>query len=147
MTRPSEPGGTPVGAGVGRREERERAVQLVYEAEQRTFDAAAILADQVLEPEPYVATLVNGVEAHRVDIDALLVRFAKGWSLERMPALDRAVLRVATYELGHEPEVPTAVVLNEAVELANSYSTDDSGRFVNGVLASVARELRVPHPD
>lgn len=132
----------PPDAGVGRREERERAVQLVYEAEQRELDAAGILADQVLEPEPYTATLVSGVDRHQAQIDALLGRFAKGWSLERMPALDRSILRVAVYELGHEPEVPTAVVLNEAVELANSYSTDDSGRFVNGVLASAAKELR-----
>ncbi|MFN8053260.1 MAG: transcription antitermination factor NusB [Acidimicrobiales bacterium] len=132
----------PVGAGVGRREERERAVQLVYEAEQRELGAGDILADQVLDPEPYTGDLVRGVDRHRVQIDALLTRFAKGWTLDRMPALDRAILRVATYELGHEPEVPTAVVLNEAVELANSYSTDDSGRFVNGVLASIAREVR-----
>jgi N utilization substance protein B len=129
-------------AGIGRREERERAVQLVYEAEQRELDAAAILTEQVLDPEPYTATLVSGVERHRTQIDGLVSRLSRGWTLERMPAIDRAILRVGVYELGHEPEVPTGVVLNEAVELANSYSTDDSGRFVNGVLAAAARELR-----
>ena len=113
-------------------------MQLVYEAEQRSFGAPEILADQVIDPDPYTTVLVRGVDRHRAQIDALVSQYAKGWSLERMPALDRAV-----HELGHEPEVPTAVVLNEAVELANSYSTDDSGRFVNGVLAAVARELRV----
>jgi N utilization substance protein B len=59
-----------------------------------------------------------------------------------MPALDRAVLRVAVYELGHEPEIPAAVILNEAVEFANTYSTDDSGKFVNGLLSAVSQELR-----
>lgn len=136
--------GRPAGptGGVGRREARERAVQLVYEGEQRGISAADLVAEQVIEPDPYAARLVIGVERHAAVIDALLTRFATGWSLERMPALDRAVLRVAAYELGHEPEVPTGVVLNEAVELANSYSTDDSGRFVNGVLSTAARELR-----
>lgn len=133
---------TQVPAGIGRREERERAVQLLYEAEQRGLDGAAILGEQILEPDPYTATLVAGVDRHRAQVDAVLARVAKGWTVERMPALDRAILRVGAYELGHEPEVPTAVVLNEAVELANSYSTDDSGRFVNGVLAAAARELR-----
>ena len=137
-------GGEPVSAGVGRREARERAVQLVYEAEQRSLGGPDILADQVLEPDPYTTALVAGLDRHQAQIDGLLSRFAKGWTLERMPALDRAVLRIGMYELGHEPEIPTAVVLNEAVELANSYGTDDSGRFVNGVLAAAARELRTP---
>ncbi|HOT80633.1 MAG TPA: transcription antitermination factor NusB [Microthrixaceae bacterium] len=129
-------------AEVGRHEARERAVQLCYEAEQRSLSHADILDEQVIDPEPYTGVLVIGVGRHQGQIDGLLSRFAKGWTIERMPALDRAILRVGMYELGHEPEVPTAVVLNEAVELANSYSTDDSGRFVNGVLAAAARELR-----
>ena len=133
-------------AETGRHEARERAVQLCYEAEQRSISLAAILDDQVIDPEPYTGTLVMGVERHQVQIDGLLSRFAQGWSIERMPALDRAILRVGMYELGHEPEVPTAVVLNEAVELANSYSTDDSGRFVNGVLAAVVPVLRGAAP-
>lgn len=131
-----------IAAGPGRHEARERAVQLCYEGEQRSMALTDIVEEQVVDPDPYTATLVLGVERHGGQIDGLLGRFAKGWSLERMPALDRAILRVGMYELGHEPEVPTAVVLNEAVELANSYSTDDSGRFVNGVLAAAARELR-----
>lgn len=142
MTPPSDPPASDASAGVGRHEARERAVQLCYEAEQREITLSAILDDQVLEPEPYTGTLVVGLERHQSQIDGLLSRFAKGWTIERMPALDRAILRIGMYELGHEPEVPTAVVLNEAVELANSYSTDDSGRFVNGVLAAAARELR-----
>ncbi len=129
-------------AAAGRREARERAVQLVYEAEQRELAADDLLAEQAVEPDAYTDALVRGVDEHREAIDALITCFAKGWSIERMPALDRAVLRVAIYELGHQPQVPTAVVLNEAVELSNTYSTDDSGRFVNGVLSAVAKELR-----
>ena len=117
-------------------------MQLVYEAEQRELSAAALLAEQAVVPDDYTDSLVRGVDHRSDEIDGLITRFAKGWSLERMPALDRAVLRVAVYELGHEPEVPIGVVLNEAVELANSYGTDDSGRFVNGVLSAVGRELR-----
>lgn len=133
---------TDASAGVGRREARERAVQLCYEAEQRDLGLTEVLAEQIVDPEPYTDALVSGVGRHQAQIDGVLSRFAKGWTVDRMPALDRAILRVGVYELGHEPEVPTAVVLNEAVELANSYSTDDSGRFVNGVLAAAARELR-----
>lgn len=130
---PSEP---------GRHEARERAIQLVYEAEQRELDAAGILGDQLLEPDAYTVTLINGVGEHRAEIDEVISTYARGWTLERMPSMDRAVLRVAVYELGHAPDVPTAVVLDEAVELAKRYGTDDSGRFVNGVLSSAARELR-----
>ena len=67
---------------------------------------------------------------------------AHNWDLDRMPALDRALLRLGAFELVHRPDVPTGAVINEAVELASQYSTDDSGRFVNGVLAAIAREVR-----
>jgi len=117
-------------------------VQLVYEAEQRDLRAEPLIDEQFVVPDAYTAVLVRGTERHRARIDGLITKFATGWPLSRMPALDRAVLRIAVYELGHEPEVPTAVILNEAVEFANSYSTDDSGRFINGVLASVAVEVR-----
>ncbi|NLA34455.1 MAG: transcription antitermination factor NusB [Actinobacteria bacterium] len=136
----------PVSAEAGRHEARERAIQLIYEAEQRDLDSAGILADQVLDPDPYTVTLVTGVGEHRGHIDELIERFARGWTIERMPSMDRAVLRVAIYELGHVDAVPTAVALDEAVELAKRYGTDDSGRFVNGVLSSVAKELRPSSP-
>ena len=127
----------------GRREARERAVQLVYEAEQRSFTPQEIIDDQLVVPDEFTVDLVIGTGEHRSDIDARLDRLIEGWPLDRLASMDRAVLRVATYELGHRLDVPTAVVLNEAIELANSYGTDDSGRFVNGVLAAVAAELRV----
>lgn len=125
-----------------RREARERALGLLYEAEAKGEAPSAVLTALPVDPDPYAARLVSGVEAHQVEIDGLLGRFARGWKLERMPAVDRAVLRVATYELLAEPGVPTPAVVSEAVELASQYSTDESGRFVNGLLARIATEVR-----
>src|SRR4051812_43867335 len=99
--------------------------------------ASEVVAELPVAPDAYAATLVAGVDAGRERIDALLRQFTRSWPLERMPALDRAVLRLATYELLSQPEVPTAVVIDEAVELAKRFSTDDSGRFVNGMLSSI----------
>ncbi|HEV7723048.1 MAG TPA: transcription antitermination factor NusB [Iamia sp.] len=134
---PDRPGG--VGS---RRESRERALALLYEAEAKGESGADVLDAQPIEVEGYAADLVAGVADHRDEIDALIGRFSKGWVIERMPAIDRNLLRMACYELGHRPDVPPNVVINEAVELAKRYSTDDSGRFVNGVLAAVAAEQR-----
>jgi N utilization substance protein B len=125
-----------------RREARERALGLCYELEVRELSAEELLAEQVAPPDPYAAHLVRGVEAHHDDVDALLRKFSEHWALERMPAVDRAVLRLGAYELGWEPDMPTAVVISEAVELAKQYSTKDSGRFVNGLLSRIAEELR-----
>jgi len=129
-----------------RREARERALHLLYEASSRNLTPAEALADAVLPPDPYTALLIAGVDANLDDLDAVIGRLAQGWSLERMPTMDRAVLRLGTYELAHEPDVPVAVVIDEAVELAKRYSTEESGRFVNGVLAAAAVELRGPDP-
>ena len=91
---------------------------------------------------PHVQQLVLGV-GHAVEtIDRHIAAKAKGWTLERMPVLDLNVMRLAVFELLERSDVPTAVVLNEAVELAKRFSTDDSGRFVNGVLAAVAADVR-----
>jgi N utilization substance protein B len=103
---------------------------------------AEVLAALPAAPDPYAVVLVEGVQAQRQRIDALLSEAAVGWELGRMPVVDRAVLRVATYELLEQPEVPVAVVLDEAVALAAEFSTDDSGRFVNGVLATIADRVR-----
>lgn len=126
----------------GRHEARERAVHLLYEGSIKGLDAAGVLGEQVLAPEPYTAALVRGVEEHGPEIDEVLARLARGWTLERMPMLDLAVLRVGCFELAHVPDVPTGVVLSEAADLAARYGTDDSSRFVNGVLAAAAGELR-----
>lgn len=103
---------------------------------------ADLLAELPVAPEEYGLRLVVGLSSRLGDVDALVARFAAGWTLDRMPTVDRWILRIATYELLAEPDVPFAVVLDEAVELAKEYSTEDSGRFVNGVLAAVAAEVR-----
>lgn len=130
---PDRPGG--VGS---RREARERALGLLYEAETKDLDGADVLRAQPVEVEAYAADLVEGVSTHRAGLDEVIGRHARGWTVARMPAVDRTILRMATYEVLHRSDVPTNVSINEAVELAKRYSTDDSGRYVNGVLAAVA---------
>ena len=125
-----------------RREARERALSLLYEAESKQVEPSAILGDLPVEPDPFVTDVVAGVSRELARIDGLISSHAIGWEMDRMPAVDRALLRMATYELIDRPDVPTAVVISEAVDLAAQYSTDDSGRFVNGVLAAIAAEVR-----
>jgi len=128
-----------------RRESRERILGLLYEAESKGVAPAALLDELPVRPDPFVADVVAGVGARAEEIDALVARFAIDWSLDRMPAIDRTLLRMATYELLGRPDVPTGVVISEAVDLARQYSTDESSRFVNGVLASVATATRGDH--
>jgi N utilization substance protein B len=125
-----------------RREARERALSLLYEADAKDQSVADVLGELPLPADDFTVDLVNGVEAGRGEIDELISKFARDWSIDRMPVVDRTVLRLAIYELCHRPDIPTAAVLSEAVELAKQYSTEDSGRFVNGLLASVASEVR-----
>ena len=126
-----------------RSEARERALTLLYEAQAKAVSADAVLAALPVPPDPLAELLVRGVGAHGSRIDELLARHARGWSVERMPVTDRTVARIGIFELLERPDVPTAVVLDEAVELAKRYGgTDDSGRFVNGVLAAVAQAVR-----
>jgi N utilization substance protein B len=127
-----------------RREARETALGLLYEADARNELPDTTLDRQVLAPMPYAEELVAGVAAHLDEIDGHIRSAARDWTLERMATLDRAVLRIATFELVYEPEVPTGALVDEAVELAKRYSTDESGRFVNGVLGTLARALRPP---
>ncbi len=129
-----------------RRRARERALDLLYEAEAKAIGPDEVIAGLPVPPDAYAATLARGVAAHRGEIDALVAEAASGWRLERMPVVDRQLLRIAVYELLERPEVPVAVVLDEAVELAKQFSTEGSGRFVNGVLATIAQARRRP-PD
>ena len=92
----------------------------------------------------YARSLVQGVQDHHADIDELITRYADHWAISRMPVVDRNVIRVAVWELVWGDDVPVAVAINEAVELAKSYSTEDSGRFVNGVLGKIVDELPDP---
>jgi N utilization substance protein B len=123
---------------------RKRAVDVLYEADLRGTDAVATLADRVSLADPpvneYTVELVEGVQANRVRIDEILTEYADGWTIERMPGVDRAVLRIGVYELLWRDDVPPAVSIDEAVELAKALSTDESPRFVNGVLARVLRD-------
>ena len=125
-----------------RREARERALGLCYELEVRDLGVDLLIEQQPAPPDEYAVQLVRGVEEHSADVDALLRKFSEHWALERMPPVDRAILRIGCFELGWEPELPTAVVVSEAVELAKQYSTKDSGRFVNGMLGRIAEHLR-----
>ncbi|WP_447003169.1 transcription antitermination factor NusB [Saccharothrix isguenensis] len=122
---------------------RKRALDVLYEADLRGVDPVTLLADRVGSTDvppvnDYTITLVEGVTAHRSRIDDLISEHAEGWTLQRMPAVDRAVLRIGLYELLWAADVPDAVAIDEAVELAKGLSTDDSPRFVNGVLGRIA---------
>lgn len=121
---------------------RKRALDVLYEAELRGTDPLTTLAERLVQADPpigaYAEVLVSGVVAHQARIDALISECSEGWELDRMPAVDRNVLRLAVFELLWSEEVPAAVALDEAVELAKSLSTEDSPRFVNGVLGRLA---------
>jgi N utilization substance protein B len=120
---------------------RKRALDVLFEADLRGRDALATLEEWSQRSDPpvpaYAADLVRGVADHAEQIDGLIAAYAGDWPLERMPSVDRAVLRLACYELLWCDDVPDPVVIDEAVELAKSLSTDDSPAFVNGILAKV----------
>ena len=122
---------------------RKRAVDVLYEAAARGTDPVEVLAQRLAQADPpvseYAVELVEGVAAHRERIDELLSTYAEGWTLDRMPPVDLAVLRIGAYELLYRDDVPDAVAVSEAVELASSLSTDESPRFVNGLLARLMR--------
>ncbi len=117
-------------------------MMLLYEASSKAIPATEVLDAQVVEPDELTRLLVTGVELHREQLDQQIAAHAKGWTLSRMPLLDLTVMRIAGFELLARPDVPVAVVINEAVELAKRFSTDDSGRFVNGVLSALVPVLR-----
>ena len=134
------------------RASRLAVLRVLYAADVRGVDPLDVLQEE-LENGPsedaelgtapidrFATTLLHGLAASIPEHDARIARFARGWKLERMPAIDRNVLRLAVHELLTEP-TPVAVVIDEAVRLASELSTDDSGRYVNGVLSAVAREL------
>jgi N utilization substance protein B len=125
-----------------RRVARERALSLLYESDAKGIAPAALLAELPLPPDAFAEDLVRGVGGHVDELDELIGRHAVDWTVDRMPVIDRMVLRIAVFELVHRPDIPTGAVVSEAVELAKTYSTDDSGRFVNGVLGTIATEVR-----
>jgi N utilization substance protein B len=121
---------------------RKRALDILFEAELRDVPLLDLLAERIELGSPpvpdYAADLVRGVAARRDRIDELIGRYSEGWTLGRMPAVDRNVLRVGVYELLWAPDVPDGVVISEAVLLARDLSTDASPAFVNGLLARIA---------
>jgi N utilization substance protein B len=127
---------------------RKRALDILYQSDVRGDDLAVTLAAEATRAanEPareaswlYAREIVDGVVDNRDEIDEQIITHARDWKLERMPAVDRAILRLAVWEVMFNDEVPTAVAIDEAVELAKEFSTDDSGSFVHGVLARIAR--------
>lgn len=137
-----------------RRAARKRALDVLYEADLKDAPIPQVLARHLdpdaEEPLPdFSVALVRGVHRHREQLDTLITATAKDWTLSRMPVVDRNLLRIAIYEILHDPEVPAAVAINEAVDLAKELSTDDSGRFINGLLGRITAqqsEPAVPEP-
>jgi N utilization substance protein B len=124
---------------------RKRALDVLFEAEQRQVDPSTLLAQRVADPgaaqtalPQYTVEIVEGVIAHRERIDELLETYSHGWTLDRMPAVDRGLLRIGGWEVLFNDDVPDVVAIDEAVDLARELSTDDSPSFVNGLLARVA---------
>ncbi len=132
----SEPAGALTGA---RTKARKQALDILFEADQRRVDLVTLLRQRITDPDlivrEYASQIVQGVAQHGIRIDELLSTYAHGWTLDRMPAVDRALLRMAAWELLYNDDVPGAVAIDEAVLLARTLSTDDSPGFVNGLLA------------
>jgi N utilization substance protein B len=120
---------------------RKRALDVLFEAEQRELPPLEMLVERTGDPDypmrEYAAELVRGVASHQEEIDELLETYAQGWSLGRMPAVDRSVLRIGVWELLYNDDVPDKVAIDEAVELARLISTDDSPGFVSGLLGRI----------
>ena len=123
---------------------RKRALDLLFEAEQRGVNAADLLRERLAAPvteaplSEFTADLVMGVVEHWGQVDELIATYSQGWTLKRMPAVDRAILRLGAYEVLFSTDVPEPVAISEWVGLATELSTDDSPRFVNGLLARLA---------
>ena len=142
------PGSPPHGAAPRppgpRRAGRKRALDVLYESDLKAKPIPLVLAAHLKDPDDelpdFAVAIVRGVHRHLDQLDALIQEHARGWKLSRMPIVDRNLLRIALFEILHDPAVPSAVAINEAVDLAKQLSTDDSGRFVNGVLARIAEQ-------
>jgi N utilization substance protein B len=120
---------------------RKRALDVLYESEVRGLGVGGTLAERLADADPpvneFTVSLVEGVSAHITAIDELISKHAVGWTLDRMPAVDRNILRIGVYELVYDDQVPDAVAVSEAVSLARDLSTDESPAFVNGLLGRV----------
>ena len=129
--------------GLGsRREAREEALAILYQAELTGDPVDEALAGRDVAPSDYAVEIAERVDDERDELDALLGRHLKNWRVERMPLVDRVIARIAAWELSERDDIPTGVVLSEAVEIATQYCAEQSPRFLNGVLSSVADEVR-----
>ena len=124
-----------------RHQQRERALSLLYEAELKGVGPLEVVDALAVPPDPYVRILIEHAVVTRDETDRRIAGASVGWPLERMAVVDRIVLRMAVAELLDPDGPPTAVVIDEAVELAKEYSTDESGRFVNGILSTIAADV------
>lgn len=127
-----------------RRSERERIMSLLYQAEILNLPIKEVLDRSEVPETDFVTQRLVGVALHIEDIDTTCSKNLNNWELERLPTLDRSILRLAVYELLYASDVTPAVAISEAVELAKTFSTEDSGRFINGVLAEVQRGIEAP---
>lgn len=130
-----------------RRKSRELALQYLYQVDQRGEDALDI--DSMREhfevskkAAPYAKELVSGIQSNWDSINSLIEDHAKNWRLSRMAVIDRNLLRIAAFELVHKQDIPVSVVLNEVIEIAKRFSTDDAASFINGILDSICRRVR-----
>jgi N utilization substance protein B len=122
---------------------RRTAVEILYQADVTGRSAADVLQEWAAAGRDlprFTREVVQGVDQHRPELDALLARHVRGWSVERMAVVDRTIVRVAAFELLHRPDVPAAAAIAEAVAAAKQLSTEESGGFVNGILGAIARE-------
>ncbi len=145
-------GGGPARAGAkstssltsARSKARRSALELLFEADQRGLNAGDLLAERLERPttqsplRPYTAQIVRGVVEHWSGINDLISTYSQGWEIDRMPAVDRSLLRLGTWEIVHNDDVPDGVAISEAVALATSLSTDESPAFVNGLLSRIS---------
>jgi N utilization substance protein B len=130
-----------------RRKSRERALQVLFQIDFQNADIEAVLKEfwdahtTGEKVRDFTEKLVRGTFAHREEIDRMISSTVENWSIERLAAVDRAILRFSTYELMHMPDVPAKVTINEAVEIAKTYGTEESGRFINGVLDKIREKI------
>ncbi|MDA8081572.1 MAG: transcription antitermination factor NusB [Actinomycetota bacterium] len=129
----------PIGS---RREGRERVISLLYEMEVKSCSASTLLQELTLKPDPFVAERLLGITDNQVLLNSEIRKLSGDWEPSRMPLLDHAILQLGMFELIFRPEVPTGVILSEAVELAQKFSTESSGKFINGLLSAAAKQLR-----
>lgn len=124
-------------------------MSLLYEARIKDTSPSELLHSLQIEESDFVRERLVGIELHRPEIEELIRSHSRGWSIDRMPLLDLCILWLALYELLYQPDaIPTPVAISEAVELAKNFSTSESGKFINGILSAIAKEMgRIPAPE